>query len=100
MAIEFHCKHCNQTIAVDVKEAGRDTDCPKCGREVVIPAETPDETPTAVIVTDIDMPFWSMVTFMFKWAIASIPALIALAFVGLVVSGLFTTAISFLASPR
>jgi hypothetical protein len=28
----------------------------------------------AVVVTDIHMPFWSMVTFMVKWAIASIPA--------------------------
>ena len=33
---------------------------------------------TEVIVTDIRMPFWSMVTFMIKWAVASIPAVIAL----------------------
>ena len=31
-----------------------------------------------VVVTDIQMPFWSMVGFMVKWAIASIPALIIL----------------------
>lgn len=31
-----------------------------------------------VIVTDIQMPFWSMVIFMIKWSIASIPALIIL----------------------
>ncbi|MEL0629777.1 hypothetical protein [Psychromonas aquatilis] len=31
-----------------------------------------------VIVRDIKMPFWSMVEFMVKWAIASIPALIIL----------------------
>ena len=32
-----------------------------------------------VIVTDIQMPFWSMVIFMVQWVIASIPALIILA---------------------
>lgn len=31
-----------------------------------------------VIVTDIDMPFWSMVSFMIKWAIASVPAILIL----------------------
>jgi hypothetical protein len=31
-----------------------------------------------VIVTNIKMPFWSMVVFMIKWAIASIPAIIIL----------------------
>jgi hypothetical protein len=30
--------------------------------------------PQSVSVTDIDMPFWSMVGFMIKWAIAAIPA--------------------------
>lgn len=29
-------------------------------------------------IVDIDIPFWSMVNFMVKWAIAAIPALIAL----------------------
>lgn len=28
-----------------------------------------------VVVTDIDMPFWSMVSFMIKWAFAAIPAM-------------------------
>jgi hypothetical protein len=27
-----------------------------------------------VVVVDFDMPIWSMVVFMLKWAIASIPA--------------------------
>lgn len=31
-----------------------------------------------VIVVDIHMPFWSMVTFMVKWSIASIPAILIL----------------------
>lgn len=33
----------------------------------------------SVIVTDIRMPFISMVVFMVKWAVASIPAIIILA---------------------
>lgn len=32
--------------------------------------------PIACRVVDVDMPFWSMVTFMVKFAMASIPALI------------------------
>jgi hypothetical protein len=31
-----------------------------------------------VVVVDVKMPFMSMVTFMVKWAIASIPAIIIL----------------------
>lgn len=31
-----------------------------------------------MIVVDIRMPFWSMVAFMVKWAIAAIPAIIIL----------------------
>ncbi|MBM3162232.1 MAG: hypothetical protein FJZ79_02680 [Chlorobi bacterium] len=34
-----------------------------------------------VIVTDIRMPFWSMVVFMIKWVFASIPAMIVLSLV-------------------
>ena len=34
--------------------------------------------PAEVVVTDIQMPFWSMVWFMVKWSLASIPAVIIL----------------------
>jgi hypothetical protein len=33
-----------------------------------------------VTVTDVKMPFWSMVVFMCKWAVATIPAMLILAF--------------------
>ncbi len=36
-----------------------------------------------VIVTDVQMNFWSMVTFMVKWALASIPAFFLLFLIGL-----------------
>jgi hypothetical protein len=37
---------------------------------------------TPVTVTDIDMPFLSMMSFMVKWALATIPAFFILAVVG------------------
>ncbi len=39
-----------------------------------------------VIVVDIHMPFWSMVGFMVKWAIASIPAIMILAVLAAILS--------------
>lgn len=38
-----------------------------------------------VVVTDVRMPFWSMVKFMVKWSIAAIPAMIILSIVLLLV---------------
>jgi hypothetical protein len=42
---------------------------------------------TEVTVVDVQMPFGSMVVFMVKWAIATIPALIILGLVAMVVAG-------------
>lgn len=42
-----------------------------------------------VVITDIKMPFMSMVVFMVKWAIAAIPAMLILAVLGVILSGLF-----------
>ncbi len=49
-----------------------------------------NENFTRVVVTDIKMPFWSMVRFMVKWAIAAIPALIFLTVIGAGISALVT----------
>lgn len=38
------------------------------------------------VVTDIKIPFWSMVVLLVKWALASIPAVIILIVIGTVVS--------------
>ena len=43
-----------------------------------------------VIVTDEEMPFNSMVAFMIKWALASIPAALTLMLLGAIVVGLFS----------
>lgn len=45
--------------------------------------------PTRIVVTDIKMPFWSMVIFMVKWAIAAIPALVILITIWLIMAALF-----------
>ena len=41
-----------------------------------------NEIEKRVVVTDINMPFMSMVIFMVKWVIASIPAFIILSILG------------------
>jgi hypothetical protein len=42
-----------------------------------------------VSVVNVNMPFGSMVTFMVKWAIATIPALFILAFAGMFIAAIF-----------
>lgn len=42
-----------------------------------------------VKICDIDMPFMSMVVFMVKWAVASIPAMIILGIAGSIVGAIF-----------
>jgi hypothetical protein len=46
-----------------------------------------NESGNHVVVVDVKMPFMSMVTFMVKWAIASIPALIILVVIGAIAAG-------------
>ena len=43
-----------------------------------------------VIVTDIKIPFRSMVVLMIKWAVATIPALIILSVIGSITFGVIT----------
>ncbi len=47
------------------------------------------ENGTNVKIIDIDMPFKSMVIFMIKWAVASIPAMIILGILGAIFGGIF-----------
>jgi ABC-type Na+ efflux pump permease subunit len=50
-----------------------------------------DQDEQKVIVTDIRMPFGSMVVFLIKWAIASIPAVIILWFIMAILMLIFMT---------
>jgi hypothetical protein len=47
-----------------------------------------DAQKAEVVVVDVKMPFWSMVTFMVKWAIAAIPAILILVVLGAMLAGL------------
>lgn len=42
-----------------------------------------------VRITDINMPFMSMVIFMIKWAVAAIPAMIVLSIAGGIIASIF-----------
>ena len=42
-----------------------------------------------VVIRDIQMPFWSMVPFMVKWAFAAIPAMIIIAIIIVLLIGAF-----------
>jgi hypothetical protein len=54
------------------------------------PSELRSEERPQISIVDVHMPFGSMVVFMIKWAIASIPALIILAILGVLASGVIT----------
>ena len=56
--------------------------------------EIDDRNKNEVVITDIKMQFGSMVVFMVKWVIASIPAMIILFLVGLLVMGVFGVGIA------
>lgn len=53
--------------------------CLKCGKSGAAYEEIccycGTKYPLKTIITDVDMPFWSIVLFMVKWAFASIPAI-------------------------
>lgn len=51
---------------------------------------TTETLPAKVCVVDLDMPFWSMVVFMLKWAIATIPALFILFVAGAIATGILS----------
>jgi hypothetical protein len=50
--------------------------------------EMSEQQPQTVHITGIHVPFWSVVGFMVKWSIASIPAFFILALIQLVVGTL------------
>lgn len=48
-----------------------------------------DENVQKVSVSDVSMPFGSMVVFILKWTLASIPAMLIIFLVAMVLAGLF-----------
>lgn len=67
----------------------------RAAEERAIASRRTAEFTTAVAVVDLRMPFWSMVWFMVKWVIASIPALIILT---LIMVGVFSFVAGFTSS--
>ena len=56
--------------------------------------EIDDRNKNEVVITDIKLQFGAMVSFMVKWVIASIPAMIILFLVGFLVMGVFGVGIA------
>jgi len=112
--IDVTCPHCGEQVKAPAGFAGKTAACPSCGKEFQIPTAVrasqpavqrqPDPAVTlspgqaqprtdvsAVVVTDIDIPFMSMVLLLVKLAIAAIPAYLIVAFIGFFVFALLTT---------
>ena len=107
MALQFNCQHCNELVVAKFLQVGEIAECKKCGEKNIIPENASDsktiEVSThkgnstqfqPVTIEDIKMPFGSMVQFMIKWAIASIPAFIILFLIGMMVMGVFGVGIA------
>ena len=78
--------------AIRAVEDGRRS---RAARDHAMAARRQVEIPSAVAVVDLRMPFWSMVWFMVKWVIASIPALIIL---GMILVAVFSFVVGFVGS--
>lgn len=76
------CNNCGEVVLPYYDKTTGDKKCPKCEAfiqsSIKMPVEIPSNISREVVIKDIHMPFWSMVAFMVKWAIASIPAIIIL----------------------
>jgi hypothetical protein len=73
------CTRCGAELRGDAKF------CDRCGFEV---GTSPDAARRLqVVVTDIDLPFWSVVFLLVQWTIAAIPAAVVLGFLGLLAWG-------------
>lgn len=91
----MQCQKCGYEPSFKEIQAG--SACPACAEKeqkyqqrIQEIARQPQLRPQEVVVVDLSMSFLSMVRFMVKWALASIPALIILIIIGTVVFGLFT----------
>ncbi len=73
-----YCQACGNKVS---KHA---VNCPACGHPQYTPSSQPQTKAQKVSVTDVDMPFGSMVLFMIKWTIAAIPAAIVIIIIGTV----------------
>lgn len=73
--LEF-CQACGNKVS---KHA---VNCPACGHPQYTPSSQAQTKAQKVSVTDVDMPFGSMVLFIIKWTLAAIPAAIIILIIG------------------
>ncbi|NHZ84995.1 MAG: hypothetical protein GWP19_03840 [Planctomycetia bacterium] len=89
---EYKCSHCKHvgkiTEDTQIEEVEKGESTIRKGIKAAI-AKSKIDPPQKVIVTDINMSFGSMVSFMVKWVIASIPAIIILFMIGALLIGIF-----------
>ena len=78
------CPDCNSDLSAGLKSSTT----PKAKTIEVSTHKGESEQFQPVTIEDIKMPFGSMVMFMVKWVIASIPAMIILFIIGLILSAL------------
>ena len=91
--MSWKCKNCKEDVddnlaicwSCQYDKKGKPTIEPSNDLNVKYSVDEPTND-NYVVVTDIKMSFFSMVIFMVKWAIASIPALIILFLIGMVLS--------------
>src|SRR5262245_11201166 len=81
-----NCEQCGTSLRgaarVEVDQSTATTGASPAG---VVPVNI-----SRVVVTDFDMPFGSMVMFMAKWALASIPAFLVLFVLGMILFSVLT----------
>ena len=89
------CPDCNSDLSAGLKSSStpkaKTTSTKKKNESKTIEVSThkgESEQFQPVTIEDIKMPFGSMVMFMVKWVIASIPAMIILFIIGLILSAL------------
>ena len=99
--LNISCPHCGEPAKAPSKYAGKSAECPCCGKEFriqetnrptvqgAVPQSDSSASIMRVVVTDIKIPFVSMIILMVKWALAAIPAFIILAFIGFIFTVIF-----------
>jgi uncharacterized membrane protein YvbJ len=79
------CKNCGEVFNANDMKDGL---CANCIDKPLKVETIKTEKNNEVIITNIKMPFWSMVVFIIKWTMASIPAIIIMALIFTVIIGL------------
>jgi hypothetical protein len=74
--------------------------CPGCGCPIKTSTEAKLSQTPGIVIDDINMQFGSMVIFMIKWALASIPALIILLILFSFVAAIFAGGMASLLYPN